>query len=48
MNKDEALRARLVAELDAWVTRNDDRALFGLEPRSHGREDTTTKEAQPG
>jgi len=36
MKKDKALRARLVAELDAWVTRNDDRALFGLEPRSHG------------
>jgi len=48
MNKDETLRARLVAELDAWVTQPNDRALFGLEPRSYDREDTTTKEAQPG
>jgi len=48
MKQDEALRSRLLADLDAWLTRNEDRALFGLEPRSHGREDTTTKEAQPG
>jgi len=48
MQQDQAARARIIAELDTWLTQPNDRALFGLEPRSHGREDTTTKEAQPG
>jgi len=54
MRQDEALRARVVAELDAWLTRDDDRALFGLEPRSHGpggspeASAATGKGAQPG
>jgi hypothetical protein len=48
MKKDEALRARLVAELDAWVTRNDDRALFGLEPRSHDAGSTPEAAATAG
>jgi len=48
MKKDEALRARLLAELDAWVTRNDDRALFGLEPRSHDAGSTPEAAATAG
>jgi hypothetical protein len=48
MKKDETLRARLVAELDAWVTRNDDRALFGLEPRSHDAGSTPEAAATAG
>jgi len=48
MKKDETLRARLVAELDAWVTRNDDRALFGLEPRSHDAGSTPEAAATTG
>ena len=48
MQQDQAARARIIAELDTWLTQPNDRALFGLEPRSHGREDTTTKEAQHG
>jgi len=48
MKKDEALRARLVAELDAWVTQPNDRALFGLEPRSHHAGSTPEAAATAG
>ena len=48
MKKDETLRARLVAELNAWLTQPNDRALFGLEPRSHDAGSTPEAAATAG
>jgi len=48
MKKDETVRARLVAELDAWLTQPNDRALFGLEPRSHDAGSTPEAAATAG
>lgn len=34
MERDEATRTRLMQRLDGYLTRPDDRALFGLEPKA--------------
>ena len=48
MQQDQAARARIIAELDTWLTQPNDRALFGLEPRSHHAGSTPEAAATAG
>jgi hypothetical protein len=48
MQQDQTARARIIAELNAWLTQPNDRALFGLEPRSHDAGSTPEAAATAG